>query len=104
MARTYLLLIFLMLFAGNAEGHFTAKGHLHALSQAKQVFVNRDCRSTDTCDLKKFTLTTSSYEAWFSDDPEHPTYGNGAIVEYETDAVDAIEKYAVVQFKKGCVF
>jgi hypothetical protein len=41
---------------------------------------------------------------WFSDDPNHPTYGNCVIIEYETDYLDALEKYAIVQFKKGCVF
>jgi hypothetical protein len=98
----YCLLLFL--FAGPAHAHFTARGHTHTLSESKQVFVNPECHLTRTCDLKRFALTTSVYEVWFSDDPEHPTYGNGAIVEYETDTVDAIEKYAVVQFKKGCVF
>ena len=34
----------------------------------------------------------------------NPTYGNGVIMEYETDSVGAIEKYAIVQFIKGCVF
>ena len=92
------------LLASNAHGDFTGKGHVHTLSETKQVFLNPDCRSTDTCDLKRFTLTTSVYEVWFSDDPNHPTYGNGVIMEYETDSVDALEKYAIVQFKKGCVF
>jgi hypothetical protein len=98
---------FVLLFcflAGNSRGHFTEKGHVHTLSEVKRDFLNPDCRSTDTCDLKRFTLTTSVYEVWFSDDPDHPTYGNGAIMEYETDSVKAIEKYAVVQFVKGCVF
>ena len=90
--------------AGNSYGHFTGKGHVHTLSKTKQVFLNPDCRSTDTCDLKRFTLTTSVYEVWFSDDPNYPTYGNGVIMEYETDSVDALEKYAIVQFIKGCVF
>jgi len=90
--------------AGNAYGHFTEKGHVHTLSEAKQVFLNPDCQTTGTCDLKRFTLTTSVYEVWFSDDPNYPTYGNGAIMEYETDSVAALEKYAIVQFKKGCVF
>ena len=89
---------------GTAYGHFTAKGHVHTLAETKQVFLNSDCRSTDSCDLKRFTLATSIYEVWFSDDPTHPTYGNGAIMEYETDSVDSLENYAVVQFKKGCVF
>jgi hypothetical protein len=92
------------LLATNARGDFTGKGHVHTLSETKQIFLNPDCRSTDTCDLKRFTLTTSVYEVWFSDDPNYPTYGNGVIMEYETDSVDALEKYAIVQFKKGCVF
>jgi hypothetical protein len=96
-----LLIAFL---AGNAYGHFTGKGHVHTLSKTEQVFLNPDCRSTDTCDLKRFTLTTSVYEVWFSDDPNYPTHGNGVIMEYETDSVDALEKYAIVQFTRGCVF
>jgi hypothetical protein len=96
------LLFFIL--AGDSYGHFTAKGHIHTLSERKQIFSNPDCRSTDTCDLKKFALTTSVYEVWFSDDPKYPTYGNGAIMEYETDSVEALEKYAIVQFKRGCVF
>lgn len=90
--------------ARNSYGDFTGEGHVHALSETKQVFLNPDCRSTDTCDLKRFTLTTLVHEVWFSDDPNHPTYGNAVIMEYETDSVDAIEKYAIVQFVKGCVF
>jgi hypothetical protein len=90
--------------AGNAHGDFTGKGHVHALSETKQVFLNPHCRSTGTCDLKRFTLTTSVHEVWFSDDPINPTYGNGVIMEYETDSVDALEKYAIVQFVRGCVF
>jgi hypothetical protein len=97
-----MLLIFFL--AGNSYAHFTGKGHVHTLSETKEVFLNSECRSTDTCDLKRFTLTTSIYEVWFSDDPNYPTYGNGVIMEYETDSVDALEKYAIVQFKKGCVF
>jgi hypothetical protein len=96
--------ILLMSLAGNSYGDFTGKGHVHTLSKTKQVFLNLDCLSTYTCDLKKFTLTTSVYEVWFSDDPNYPTFGNGVIMEYETDSLDALEKYAIVQFIKGCVF
>jgi hypothetical protein len=97
-----ILLIFFL--ARNSYGDFTGKGHVHTLSETKQVFLNPACRSTGTCDLKRFTLTTEVYEIWFSDDPNYPTYGNGVIIEYETDSVDALEKYAIVQFLKGCVF
>jgi hypothetical protein len=97
-------ILIISFLAGNAYGHFTGKGHVHTLTKTAQVFWNPDCRSTDTCDLKRFTLTTSVYEIWFSDDPHYPTYGNGVIMEYETDSVDTLEKYAIVQFMKGCVF
>ena len=90
--------------AAISYGDFTGKGHVHQLSERKQVFLNPDCRSTDTCDLKRFTLTELANEIWFSDDPNYPTYGNGVIMEYETDSVAGLEKYVVVQFKKGCVF
>jgi hypothetical protein len=90
--------------ARNSYGDFTGKGHVHTLSATEQVFLNPDCRTTDTCDLKRFALTTEVYELWFSDDPVYPTYGNGVIIEYETESVAALENYAVVQFIKGCVF
>lgn len=77
---------------------------MHTNSETTQEFLNPDCESTDTCDLKRFTLKTAVYETWFSDDPKHPTYSNGAIMEFETDSIAAIEKYAIVQFIKGCVF
>jgi hypothetical protein len=88
----------------NSFGHFTAKGHVHTVSETKQDFLNSNCRPTASCDLKRFTLTTSVYEVWFSDDPIYPTYGNSVVMEYQTDSVAALEKYAIVQFKKGCVF
>jgi hypothetical protein len=104
MKLSCLVLLFFTGFLGTASGHFTGKGHVHILEQTKQDFWNRDCRARETCDLKRFTLATSVYEVWFSDDPNYPTYGNGAIMEYETNSVAALEKYAIVQFKKGCVF
>ena len=97
-----ILLIFLLGEISYAD--FTGKGHVHTLSETKQVFLNPRCRLTNTCDLKRFTLTQVVNEIWFSDDPDYPTYGNGVIIEYETDSVAALEKYAIVQFKKGCVF
>lgn len=91
-------------FAAISYADFTGKGHVHTLSETKQVFLNPDCRSTNSCDLKRFTLTKAVNEIWFSDNADHPTYSNGVIMEYETDSVAALEKYAIVQFKKGCVF
>ena len=90
--------------AENSLAHFTGKGHVHTLSETKQDYLNSDCQPTASCDLKRFTLTTSVYEVWFSDDPNYPTFGNSVIMEYQTDSVAALENYAIVQFKKGCVF
>ena len=101
----YFSFIWLLAFLSeNSFGHFTGKGHVHTVSETKQDFLNSDCRPTASCDLKRFTLTTSVYEVWFSDDPIYPTYGNSVVMEYQTDSVAALERYAIVQFKKGCVF
>ena len=97
--------ILLILFcARHVNANFTGIGHVHILTETKQVFLNTDCGFNDSCDLKRFTLTKAVHEIWFSDDQNYPTYSNGVIMEYETDSVDALEKYAIVQFKKGCVF
>ncbi len=98
------LLLLCSLMPLDADAHFNGKGHVHTLSETRQDFSNPNCRATGTCDLKRFTLTTANNEIWFSDDPNHPTYGTGAIMEYETDSIPALEKYVIVQFKKGCVF
>lgn len=92
------------LLAGISHADFTGIGHVHTVSETQQVFLNPDCDPTDSCDLKRFTLSTAVNEIWFSDNPKYPTYGNGVIMEYETDSVAALETYAIVQFKKGCVF
>lgn len=94
----------IVVLGGISHADFTGKGHVHTLAETKQVFMNTDCRATDSCDLKRFTLTKVTNEIWFSDDADHPTYSNSVIMEYETDSVAALEKYAIVQFKKGCVF
>lgn len=98
------LLLLVLSFATDTHGHFTGSGHVHTLWEKQRVFLNGNCRATGTCDLKRFALTESVYEVWFSDAPSYPTYGNGVIIEYETASVGALEKYAVVQFKRGCVF
>ena len=99
---SFLWLLFLL--AGDARGGFTGTGHVHSLSTTRQEFLNHDCGASASCGLKRFTVTKSVEEVWFSDDPNHPTYGSGVIMEYETDSVAALERFAVVQFIKGCVF
>jgi hypothetical protein len=94
----------LVLLAGDALADFTGKGHVHTLSSTRQEFLNHECLVSKACGLKRFTVTKSVEEVWFSDDPNHPTYGSGVTMEYETDSVATLERFAVVQFVKGCVF
>ena len=98
------VILLVSMLARDSYGDFTGAGHVHTHSETRQIFLNPDCRTSDSCDLKRFTLTKLVNEIWFSDDRDHPTYSNGVIMEYETDSVSALEKYAIVQFKKGCVF
>lgn len=97
-------LLFFLAFPASSRAHFTGRGHVDEISRKLQAFLNTDCGKTNTCDLKRFTLISIAYEVWFKDDPIYPTHGNGVIIEYETDSVDSLEKYAVVQFIRGGIF
>lgn len=87
----------------SAKADITSKGHVHDKQENVQNFYNTDCADSDTCTLKRFSLFTRDYEVWFADDP-NPSYGTGMLTEYETASLADIEKYAVVQFIRGCVF
>ena len=97
------LLCFLAVTA-SSHAHFNGKGHVHDITKKTQTFLNIDCAKSGTCDLKRFTIISIAYEVWFMDDPIYPTYGNGTIIEYETESLVSLEKYAVVQFMRGGLF
>lgn len=77
------------------------------ISESKQGFINDSvlCSYTDTCDLVEFNLVvqkkkivlpkTTQKEAYFATDIR---------AVYQTSTVDKLEKYAVVQMIKGCMF
>ncbi|OGF82014.1 hypothetical protein A2924_00220 [Candidatus Giovannonibacteria bacterium RIFCSPLOWO2_01_FULL_44_16] len=96
-------LLFFLGFSASSQAHFTGKGHVHETAKKVQFFLNKDCAKNDTCSLKRLTLIVKNYEVGFADDP-YPSYGNASVVEYETDSVESLEKYAVVQFIMGGVF
>ncbi len=83
--------------------HSSSKSHVHDVASETQTFLNTDCRETDTCDLKRFSLYVNRHEVWLSDDPD-PVYGTLVIAEYETDLMESLENYVFVQFVRGCVF
>ena len=65
------------------------------------VFNNENCTSDNTCDLKKFWIETSSYKVRIDNSY---SYGTALKAGYETSSLDALEKYALVQFIRGCHF
>lgn len=90
--------------------YFLAAGLLmmstFAYSQVKQkpliqIFKNSECEINETCDLKEFKLQTYDYSVQY---PDGKSFGTGAYISYKTDKVDQLEKYAVVQFIRGCSY
>lgn len=73
-----------------------------ALAQSSEIikiFNNKECIQTDSCDLKKLYLKiTRSLD---SKNQNGRTYMEGY---YETQKIDQVEKYAIVQFIKGGVY
>ena len=69
----------------------------------RQIFVNTDCQETDTCDLLEFSIKVADYELKMPYTGEL-VYGTSMIVEYETTTLETLEKYALVNFLRGCMF
>src|SRR3989344_7050997 len=87
----------LTFFPAVLYAHSSPKGHVHDIFSETQTFLNTDCRETNTCDLKRFSLYINRHEVWLSDDPD-PLYGTSVIAEYKTDSMESLENYVFVQF------
>lgn len=74
---------------------------LTILNQKAERFVNRDCGKTDSCDLLQFTVVSENYLVYTDGGPN---YGTRMYAEYETDKVDNLPLYVIVQFIQGCSF
>lgn len=107
MEKKLLLFLGLLLFlsiTASAHAHFNGKGHVDYAKPVIQKFINTDCVATNTCELISFKLITTELEVWFAgDDEKHPSYGTTMVAEYQTDLVDSLEKFAIVQFIRGCL-
>lgn len=93
-----------LIFAAPVFAHQSRNGHVDVASSEKKIFLNKDCRRNNSCDLVRFSLILDRYERWFSDYDPNPSYGTSIVAEYETVSVEDLEKYAIVQFVKGCFF
>lgn len=66
-----------------------------------QRFINRDCEKNNSCGLLQFTVISESYKVYTEG---QPNLGIRAYIEYETDKVESLPEYAIVQFLRGCQF
>lgn len=76
-------------------------GALRILSRRMETFSNPDCKETDTCDLKKFSITVEDYKITVNGEE---FFGTRVFAEFETDKVDNLPNYGFAHFIKGCVF
>ena len=76
-------------------------GDIVILSKSRSVFLNLNCEETQTCDLKGAFVTVEQYKVFIEDSW---TYGTGMVAGYETSNLEFLEKYAFVNFIRGCIF
>ena len=68
-----------------------------------QKFVPKNCTDNDLCDLKSFVLDTRQFKVELpSSNSVH--YGQTSYMGYEVNDPAKYQKYAVVQYIKGCVY
>ncbi len=95
-------LLFGLLFLISTAAAMNAAGtKTHVLSRRTEVFENKNCESTGTCDLKSVTFVAEQYRVGA---PGDYGYGTRFYAEYETDSHAAVKKYIFVQFIKGCLY
>ena len=70
-------------------------GDIVILAKSRSVFLNQNCEETRACDLKSVFITVEQYKVFIDDSW---TYGTSMTAEYETSALESLEKYAFVNF------
>lgn len=82
-----------------------ALGQIERTPPRIQKIIHKDCKATDTCDLKSFEVKTSDYKITIPD-PRGPLeqFGTKMVANYETTNKKSLEKYGIVQFMQGCQY
>lgn len=70
--------------------------------QMDQTYTNTNCELTDSCDLVSFRVRVE--DARVVSNSFGTNFTTGSFTEYQTSSVDKLQKYAVVQFIKGCQY
>jgi hypothetical protein len=77
------------------------EGKIEILNQKSEAWNNSSCQTSSTCDLKEYKLYFHDYRIWVQGQWQ---YGSKIYTSYQTDKVENLEKYIIVQFERGCVF
>lgn len=64
---------------------------------SKQIYINHECSSSQTCDLESFFVKTKSVAS----NQEGQTFMSAG---FTTTSNEALRKYAIVQFHQGCMY
>jgi hypothetical protein len=87
-------------FAALMFALFTYTAHAsEVLSTYTETFVNSDCESNQSCDLKKVTFRLRVKQNQKDASPE-----TEMVLNYQTDTVAHLEEFGVAQFIRGCQF
>jgi hypothetical protein len=70
----------------------------------KKVFKNKNCKETDSCDLVEFGIKNKESESFHGFNNGYPNYSSSMVAWFKTKKIDQLEKYAVVQYIRGCIF
>lgn len=74
---------------------------IEILSHKEEVFVNKNCKKTKVCDLKRVEYFIEDYKVSLD---QGYNYGTRFFARYVTKSVKSLEKYVFAQFIKGCDF
>lgn len=87
-------------------GSFAVAGPLDFYPEKLQTWENKNCQANQTCDLKTVRMSVQGWRADFSSRYGEGAYNYGDTMtfSYETTNTAGLEKYAMVQYVKGCVY
>lgn len=81
---------------------YAQSGSPEILSRKESVFINKDCKKNNTCDLKKVEYYVEDYRVTLSEGGSN--YGTRFFARYETKKVKHLDDFIFVNFIKGCRF
>lgn len=75
---------------------------VETLDSHRDVFVNPDCATSDSCRLKEFSVQVDRYRVNLPKGMVN--FGTRMNARFQTDAVSGLEEFGLAQFLRGCQF